>query len=148
MNGIEAAFTGKVMKPGELRTSSAGKPWITLTVMVGQGDDAQWVNVVAFGEQAEAVAGIEKLSSVYVEGKIALNTWTSQDGAQKAGLKVAASSIQVLGQIGHRKPAKRQEGPSSPSSTPEARRTYDAAQRPLEGHSERGRGWGAEEIPF
>jgi single-stranded DNA-binding protein len=148
MDAIEAAFEGRVGKAGELRTSQSGKVWCSLSVVVGKDEAATWLSVAVVGDRAEAAAAIEKGARVYVEGRLTLNTWKASDGTDKTGLKVAASLVQPLGQIGHRKPGKRQDGASGKTPSPGARRTYDAAQRPLEERSARGRGWGDSEIPF
>ena len=60
MNGIEAAFIARVGTEPELKTSQTGKAWTAFSACVSDGDDAQWVKVVAFGngdergEEAEA----------------------------------------------------------------------------------------------
>jgi hypothetical protein len=41
-----------------------------------------------------------------LEGRLKLNTWTGKDGTQQAGLSVAASLVQPMGQIGAKRPRK------------------------------------------
>ncbi|MBS0244224.1 MAG: single-stranded DNA-binding protein, partial [Proteobacteria bacterium] len=84
MNGIECAFTGKLGQAPELRTSKAGKAWCALSVRVGDGDGAQWVRVAVFGEMANAAVGLEKGTSVYVEGSLTLNIWTGASGEPRS----------------------------------------------------------------
>jgi hypothetical protein len=51
VNGIECAFIGRLGGEPEMKTSQAGKPWSAISVAVGDGDEAKWVRVVAFGVQ-------------------------------------------------------------------------------------------------
>jgi single-stranded DNA-binding protein len=90
-----------------LKESKAGKPWLSFSVAVGEGDDVQWLQVAAFGTRAGELAGcLKKSDRVYVEGRLKLNTWTGKDGTLQAGLSVAASLVQPMGQIGKRRPSK------------------------------------------
>lgn len=104
-NAIECAFTGRVGKDIELRTSKAGKPWCSFTVAVGADDAAQWVRVALFGEKGEEAARtIAKGDRVYIEGRLKLATW-EKDGEARAGLDVTAWLAQAVGKIGNKKPA-------------------------------------------
>jgi single-stranded DNA-binding protein len=97
----ECAFAGRIGLQPVLKESKAGKSWLSFFVAVGEGDDVQWVQVAAFGAEAEELAGcLAKSDRIYVEGKLRLNTWTGTDGTPKAGLSVAASLVQPMGQIG------------------------------------------------
>ena len=100
---IECAFTGRVGQEPRLRTSKAGKPWLALSVAVGSGDDAQWLQVAVFGEAASELAShLTKGDRVYVEGRLRLNRWT-RDGREHAGLSVAATAVHPLGKIGRKR---------------------------------------------
>jgi len=157
MNAIEAAMEGRLGQAPTLRTSQNGKAWCSFTVAVGKDDDTTWVGVTVFGSQAEtiAAANLEKGAQVYVEGRLTLSTWTGNDGVQRTGLKVAATLVQPLGQIGRRKPAKasergreRQEGSDIPERDAAAQRDW---QRPSSTSSNRDSGYGGygdSEIPF
>ena len=106
MNAIEIAFEGRLGAAPTLRTSQAGKPWCALNVVHGKDTEATWLSVAVFGSQVETVAALEKGALVYVEGRLTLDTWTDKEGRERSGLKVAASLLQPLGQIGRRKPTK------------------------------------------
>ena len=76
IGSIEFAFTGRVGVDPELRTSQADKPWCRFSVAVGDGDNVQWVQVAAFREKAEELAGtLHKGDRCYCEGTIKLNEW-------------------------------------------------------------------------
>lgn len=155
MNVIEAALEGRIGKPPTMRTAQSGKPWCSFSVAVG-GDDnggATWVGVSAFGSQAEALAALAAGARVYVEGRLKLETWTDSEGRERTGLKVAATLVQPMGQIGHRKPAKAR----TKASGEDGEQSSAAVYRPLENRStgaaqpaprgDGGRGFDAE-IPF
>lgn len=134
MNAIEAAFQGRIAKAPTLRTSqSSGKPWAMFSVAIGNEDHAdhvQWVNVVVFGADAEAASTLAKGTLVYVEGKLRLETW-EKDGQPRSGLKVTASRVQPMGQIGQRKPP---TAKASAEGAP-APRSSEPVYRPLDGAS-------------
>lgn len=155
MNAIEAALEGRIGKPPTVRTGQSGKPWCSFSVAVG-GDDnggATWVGVSAFGSQAEALADLAAGARVYVEGRLKLETWTDGEGRERTGLKLAATLVQPMGQIGHRKPAKARGKASGEDGARSAASVY----RPLENRStgaaqpaprgDGGRGFDTE-IPF
>jgi single-strand DNA-binding protein len=107
IDAIECAFIGRLGRDPELRRSQAGKPWLPLNLAVSEKDDTQWVKVAAFGEKATQLAEVlRKGDRCYVEGRISLDTWTDQQGQQRAGLKVAAWKVERLGNIGQNKPTK------------------------------------------
>ena len=155
MNAIEAALEGRIGKPPTMRTGQSGKPWCSFSVAVG-GDDnggATWVGVSAFGSQAEALADLAAGARVYVEGRLKLETWTDGEGRERTGLKLAATLVQPMGQIGHRKPAKAR----GKASVEDGGRSSASVYRPLENRStgaaqQAPRGDGARgfdaEIPF
>jgi len=152
MNGIEAALEGRVGQAPTMRTSKAGKPWCTFSVAVGADDNLTWVGVSAFGKQAEDLEGLEKGVRIYVEGRLTLETWTASDGAQRTGLKLAAFTVQPIGQIGRRKPARasekgreRQEAPDTPTSDAAAQRDWQRPPSKQDGGYGR---YGDSEIPF
>jgi single stranded DNA-binding protein len=137
MKGIQCAFTGKCGQDAELKTSKAGKPWLSFSVAIdaeGEAEGATWARVVVFGGLAtERQPALRKSAEVYVEGKLRLESWTGKDGRGRSGLSVAASRVEVLGRIGF-DPHQRKPKPE-PSSV---------AQPEFEGQ---GRG-SMEDLPF
>jgi len=106
MNGIEAAFTAKVVSEPENRISNAGNAWMRFSVTIGEGDDAQFCQVAVFGDQAAKLSGnIAKLSKVYCEGRLKLDRW-EKDGEKRSGLSLAAWRCDLIGQIGANKPGR------------------------------------------
>jgi single-strand DNA-binding protein len=124
MNSIEVACVGRVGRDAELKTSQSGKPWARVSVGVGKDDSTQWIAFTIFGEMAVDMASrLTKGASVYVEGReLRIDSYTTQAGEQRHGLKAVATKIEVVGAgaIGHNK-APRQRAPEgdapAPSST-------------------------------
>jgi single-stranded DNA-binding protein len=118
MSGIEAAFLATLGRDAESKVSGSGKPYVRLNVRVGDGDQAQWVSVMAFDQSAIDVADkLMKGARVYVEGRLSINESTGQDGAKRTGLSVMSWHCR-LSQIGHNKP--RSEKPRSEKPAPAA----------------------------
>jgi len=116
MTGIEAAFTGRVGKPPEARTSAKGTAWKSLSLAVeGSSEAAEWVSVSAFGEVADELPDdLAAGERCYCEGKLRLNKWSGKDGSERSNLQVTASKIVVLNRIGRkrRKAQRRFDAPS------------------------------------
>ena len=88
-----------------------------MNLRVGDGDAAQWVNATVFDTKAIDVADkLVKGARVYMEGRIALDEWTAQDGAKRHGLSMLSWHCR-LAQIGRNR-AKRES--DKPARLPEA----------------------------
>jgi single-stranded DNA-binding protein len=104
---IECAFFGTVGRDAEAKTSKNGKPYLRFSARDGDGDAAQWITVMYFGEDAvELAPKVTKGASVYVEGSLRLDTW-EQDGKSRTGLTVMSFHCRpaVIGRRRERKPA-------------------------------------------
>ena len=66
----------------------------------GDGQNAEktsWVNITAWGKQAENVAKfLDKGSKVGVKGYVDQNSWTGQDGKKKYAINFVSENIQFL----------------------------------------------------
>lgn len=129
MKGIHCAFEGRLGRDAEMKTAKAsGRQFMTLSVIEGADDEAQWLNVVAWSESlAEIASHLTKGTEVYVEGKIKLRSWES-DAGTRYGLSVSASLVQPLALIGRSRP-------KAPRKTATAKQRDKAAadpNRPLE----------------
>jgi single-strand DNA-binding protein len=129
MHGIHATFEGRLGREAELRTAKKGKPWLSFSLAVDtEGEEdaltTTWVRVAYFGEDAESLVGrLRKGVGVYCEGRLRLDTWTTQEGVRRSGLSIVAWQIVPLGQIGKKRPKaphKRGSGTSAgPVLTPD-----------------------------
>jgi len=104
VKGIECAFHGRLGRSPEPRVSKAGRSFTTFSLAVATGaEEVTWVSVVAFGETAEALAGLQAGSYVYIEGSLRLDAYERKDGTSASALKVTASTAIALGQVGQRR---------------------------------------------
>jgi single-stranded DNA-binding protein len=91
---IECAFIGCLGTDAEMRTSKAGKPYARFSVMVGEGDDAQWARVTYVGGKlADTAPHLLKGARAYVEGTLKLSTWQDRQGHQRHGLEILAQEV-------------------------------------------------------
>ena len=125
MSGIEAAFFGALGRDAESKVSGSGKPYLRLNVRVRDGDDAQWISVMAFDPRAiEAAEGLTKGARVYVEGRLSLSEWAGQDGVKRHGLSAMSWHCR-LAQIGRNRP--KREKPASDATLKENSRSGGSA---------------------
>jgi single-strand DNA-binding protein len=108
MKGVHCAFQGRLGRDAEIKTARAsGRQFVAMSVIEGEDDDVQWLNVVAWSESiAEIAAHLIKGAEVYVEGKLKLKTWDSAEGQTRHGLSVSASLVQPMALIGRARPKK------------------------------------------
>jgi single-stranded DNA-binding protein len=119
MKGIECAFQASIGQDIELKTSKSGKPYVSFSAVVEQGESSQWLRVGCFGDTAERLAGqAQKGDRIYCEGVLTLNTWQGADGEAKTGLNVAAWKCERLGNIGRN----RIKAPDPPIALPVRKR--------------------------
>jgi single-strand DNA-binding protein len=100
---IDAAVLGTVIRDAELRTSAAGKPWMSVIVRSGDGDAASFVQVAIFGDAAVTLGRLEKNEKLYAEGSIRISEWTTAAGEKRTGLSMAAWRAERPG-VGRNKP--------------------------------------------
>src|SRR5262249_30322674 len=104
---IDCAFTATVVGAApELQTSAAGNPWTRVNLVVGHGDEKQFISCAAFGDLARQVCeSIAKNDRVHVQGgNLRINTWTSKEGEARTGLSCVAWRLEKLA-IGRNRPS-------------------------------------------
>jgi single-stranded DNA-binding protein len=100
IDGIECAFPATLTQDAEVKTTSAGRPFLKLSVVTGKDEKQQFVSVLAWRDTfTELAPHLTKGTRVYVEGRLELRHWNGG-----SGLSVSASLIQPLGLIGAKKP--------------------------------------------
>jgi single-stranded DNA-binding protein len=123
---IEAAFFGTLGRDAEAKTSKNGNPYLRFSARDGDGDAAQWITVMYFGEDAAELAPkMLKGARVYVEGSLRLDTW-EQDGKQRAGLSVMSFHCRIPA-IGRNKPKRERKADNdraTAAAAPETRRDF------------------------
>ena len=104
MKGIACAFEGRLGRDAEARTTNAGRQFLAFSVIVGEDEEAQWLNVSAWSDHlTELGPSLLKGVEVYVEGKLKMRHWESAEGP-RSGLQVSASVVQPLALIGRSRP--------------------------------------------
>jgi single-strand DNA-binding protein len=92
---------GRLTRDPELRYAESGKAVAPMRIAVpraGEGDDADFFDVVAFGQLAEACAThLSKGRQVLVEGALRQQSWTDADsGDRRSRVEVIANRVQFL----------------------------------------------------
>lgn len=103
-------------KSPEKRVTPQGITVCSFTVAVnrrrGQNEETDFFRVTAWRELAETCAKfLAKGRKVAVVGSVSQNTYTAQDGAQRASMEVTATEVEFLS------PAERTEQPTAPTIT-------------------------------
>lgn len=91
---IGAIVTGTLVGDPVERTTQAGKPFVTATARVAAGEDAIFVGLAAFNEQAAArLRQMRAGGAVSACGVLEVNNWTAKDGTARTGWRLTASEI-------------------------------------------------------
>ena len=98
---------GRLGRDPELRYTASGTPVCNFSLAVNrrrgsrdsqQQEETDWFRVTAWERLAEVCANyLTKGQQVYIEGRVRLDTYTGQDGQERANLAVTANEMQMLG---------------------------------------------------
>lgn len=97
-------LVGRLTRDPELRTTSTGKNVCSFSLAVTKrikptdgSPDADFFNVVAWGNQAEYVTNyLTKGRLVAVEGRLQSRKYTASDGTNREVVEIVANSVQGL----------------------------------------------------
>ena len=91
---------GRLVADPQTRTTANGTSMamgrlaVALPCHAAEGGEVTfWLGVVAFGKQADALAGHVKGDLVSVAGAMQVNQWTGQNGTAQQGYQVLADSV-------------------------------------------------------
>jgi single-stranded DNA-binding protein len=91
---------GRLVADPQTRTTTNGTSMamgrlaVALPCHAAEGGEVTfWLGVVAFGKQADALAGHVKGDLVSVAGAMQVNQWTGKDGGTQQGYQVVADSV-------------------------------------------------------
>lgn len=91
---------GRLVADPQTRTTANGTSMamgrlaVALPCHAAEGGEVTfWLGVVAFGKQADALAGHVKGDLVSVAGAMQVNQWTGKDGGIQQGYQVIADSV-------------------------------------------------------
>jgi single-stranded DNA-binding protein len=132
-------ITGTLFRAPEQRQSKAGKPFVSATIRVKDGDTSQFWKVVAFGETAQnELMRLADGDTVSIQGPLKAEVYRPESGDPRLSLGVIADTVMAL-----RQPAKERRP-----------KTNDAPRQDTRSRAERCAGaWAPEqglsdEIPF
>jgi single-strand DNA-binding protein len=135
---IDCAFTGTIVRDGELKVSKAGKNYVRFTSRDGDGDNVQWISVMYFGsDAAELAPRMLKNTRIYVEGSLKLDRW-EKDGVPHSGLSVMSFHARIPAIGRNRSAAKRKSNITS----------VDVARPSSAAPPSRGGDFYSDEVPF
>lgn len=130
---IEALILGKLHQLAELRTSRAGRPFVTATVRAAAGEDAQFVRVTAFSATAQAaLLALQDGDAVALAGTLTPGAWTDREGNARPSLGMVAAQVMTPYALRKKRAAVALAGESSaddgepPSRQPQQPGTNDA----------------------
>jgi len=99
----KAIVSGNLVRDPELRYTSRDKPVCNFRIAAnGRKDgEAEFLDVVAWGDVALAVAGHKKKGhKVLVEGRLVTGSYEADDGTRRYYVRISAKSVQFLGNKG------------------------------------------------
>jgi len=98
---------GNLTKDPELRYTPSGSAVTNLRIAVNRRykttsgelkEETAFITIVAWGKQAETCSQfLSKGRPIFVEGRLQMRSWESQDGQKRNVLEVRASRVQFLG---------------------------------------------------
>jgi single-strand DNA-binding protein len=116
---------GNLTRNPEIRYTPSGTAVADLGLAVNENfknkagetvEQTCFVDVVVWGRQAETASEyLHKGSPVFVEGRLQLDQWESQQGEKRSKLRVRADRVQFLGS-----PGKSAEYADAPAAAPQA----------------------------
>ncbi len=92
-------FIGRLGKDPDFNVTPNGKPVVKFSLAVdqGKGQDAMWLNVVAWEKLAEIV---EKYASkgmqVFVAGRLQMRPYEDKTGVKRQAIDLVATTVQLL----------------------------------------------------
>jgi single-stranded DNA-binding protein len=112
-----ALVTGVLFRAPEQRTSKAGKPFVTATLKVKDGDASQFWRVTAFSDSAQAeLMRLAEGDSLAVQGSFRAELYTSGGGEPKVSLSIIADRVLALRQPPRERKPKAPEPPQDTRS--------------------------------
>ena len=132
MNFNRVILMGRLTRDPELRVTAAGNNICNISIAVSrkyttkdgeQREEAAFVDVVAYGRQAETIQRyFAKGKPILIEGRLKLDQWESNTGEKRSKLGVVLESFSFVGgkddALGPSEPATKRQPPSpSPQSS-------------------------------
>lgn len=79
------------------RVSQSGKPFTTAKMRADSKDgQTAWCSLIAFGDEAERLAGLKAGGGLSVSGRCEVQAWLDKNGEPKGGLSVVVDDLVTL----------------------------------------------------
>ena len=92
-----ALVNGQLFRAPEQRTSKTGKPYVTATLKVKDGEASQWWRVTAFSESAQAeIMRLAEGDSLAVQGAFKAELYQPEGGEARVSLSIVADQVLAL----------------------------------------------------
>jgi single-strand DNA-binding protein len=107
-NYNKVLLMGNLTRNPELRSTANGTAVCSFGLAVNrkykQGDewkeDVCFVDITVWGKQAENCAEyLSKGSAAFIDGRLHLNSWTTESGEKRSKLEVVAENVQFLSRL-------------------------------------------------
>jgi Single-strand binding protein family len=94
---IAALITGTIFREVTQRTAKTGRPFVTATLGVKDGEASAFVKVTAFSDTAQSeLLRLSEGDALSVQGALKIETYLATSGATKVSLSIVAEQILTL----------------------------------------------------
>jgi single-stranded DNA-binding protein len=112
---IAGLISGKLFRAPEVRTSKAGRQFVTASVLVKESEGSSFVRIAAFSETVQAeLMRLADGDAIAVQGPLKIETYKAADGETKLSLSIVTNQI-----LAHKQPPKKRE--VKPDQQPDTR---------------------------
>ncbi len=136
-------LVGRIATDPEMRYTASGMAVVNFRIAVNRrqaskdGQDADFLDIVAFGKSGEFVAQyLDKGSLVGVEGRIQSRNWQTNDGQKRTSVEIVANNVQALESRQEAERRRAAKGVSGPPNAAAQAPPPAAAPAPAQGHAQ------------
>jgi single-strand DNA-binding protein len=116
---------GNLGRDPEMRFTPSGKPVTEFTLAVnrrrrgeGEAEETDWFRIICWDRLAEiADQFLSRGTKIFVEGRLQIRRYTSNDGQERTAIEVVANDLLILTPRGERGEVPRQPGGSEPGAS-------------------------------
>lgn len=124
---VKVEALGRATDKPKIVELNSGRKKASFRIATNNGSQAEFFNVVAFGDVVEGLASIEKGKAVRVEGYLHYRDFTRKDGSQGREYYILAFNLAVKA-----KPVSEQPGQNSTAQPPAQVRQQQPAPQPAQ----------------
>ena len=125
-----ALVTGTLFRAPERKVSRGGKPYVSATIRVREGDASQFWRVTIFSESAgEEMMSLQDGDAVSAQGAMCAELYRPDDGEPRLSLSLVADRVLALRQSAR----KREKQPTDPRAKSAATADHSSSARRASG---------------